>query len=40
MHDAHIFLENLLAANPACELFFNTIELMDKELRRLGLLSS
>jgi hypothetical protein len=39
MHDAHIFLENLLAANPACEMFFNTIELVAKDLRRLGLRS-
>jgi len=40
MHDAHIFLENLLAANPACDLFFITIERMSKELRRLAVLSS
>ena len=36
MHDAQIFLDNLLAANPACEMFFNTIDLMTHELRRMG----
>ena len=36
MHDAQIFLDNLLAANPACEIFFNTIDLMAHELRRMG----
>ncbi|CAN1551070.1 hypothetical protein MCEMAEM4_02194 [Burkholderiaceae bacterium] len=40
MHDPHIFLENLLAANPACALFLKTIDCIDKELRRLGLISS
>lgn len=37
MHDAQIFLENLLAAKPACEMFFNTIERVAKDLHRLGL---
>ena len=40
MHEAPIFLENLLAANPACELLFNTIALTDRELRRLGVLTA
>jgi len=40
MLDAAIFLETLLAANPACELLFNTIVLTDKELRRLGVLAA
>lgn len=37
MHDPQVFLENLLAANPACEMFFNTIELVALDLRRLGI---
>ncbi len=37
MHDAQIFLENLLAAKPACEIFFDTLELVAQDLRRLGL---
>lgn len=36
MHDAQIFLDNLLAANPACEMFFNTIDLTAHELRSMG----
>ena len=36
MHDAQIFLENLLAANPACEMFYNTTERVALDLRRLG----
>jgi hypothetical protein len=36
MHDAQVFLENLLAANPACEMFYNTVELIALDLRRLG----
>lgn len=36
MHDAQVFLENLLAANPACEMFYNTIELIALDLRRLS----
>jgi len=39
MQDAQIFLENLLAAKPACEMFFDTIERVAQDLRRLGLTS-
>ena len=38
MNDAQAFLENLLAAKPACEMFFNTIESVALELRRLGVI--
>ena len=36
MNDAQAFLENLLAAKPACEMFFHTIESVALDLRRLG----
>lgn len=36
MHDAQIFLENLQEARKACELFFDTIDGVASELRRLG----
>lgn len=39
MHDAQVFLENLLAAKPACDMFFNTIDQVALELRRLGLIA-
>lgn len=37
MHDAQIFLESLLAALQACEMFFKTIEAIQAETQRLGL---
>ena len=37
MHDAQVFLENLLAANPACEMFYNTTEHVALDLHRLGI---
>jgi hypothetical protein len=39
MHDAQVFFENLMAANPACEMFYNTSELVALELRRLGVIT-
>lgn len=36
MHDAQIFLESLLESRQACMLFFETIDKVDQELRRLG----
>jgi hypothetical protein len=33
------FFENLMAANPACEMFYNTSELVALELRRLGVIT-
>ena len=36
MHDAQVFLDSLLAAQSACELFFETIEKVDAQLTRLG----
>lgn len=36
MHDAQIFLESLLESRKACALFFETIEKVAQELRRLG----
>ncbi len=36
MHDARIFLESLKEARQACELFFDAIDSVDKELQRLG----
>jgi uncharacterized protein YutE (UPF0331/DUF86 family) len=37
MYDAQVFLESLLAAQSACELFFGTIEQVDAQLVRLGI---
>jgi len=37
MHDAQIFLDSLLAAQQACELFFQVIENVQAETVRLGL---
>ena len=37
MQDAQLFLESLLAANPTCELFYNTIAAVEAELKRLGI---
>jgi hypothetical protein len=39
MHDAQLFLENLLAAAPACDMFFKTLEQVTQDLRRLGLVA-
>lgn len=39
MHDAQVFFENLLAANPACEMFYNISELVALDLRRLGVIT-
>jgi uncharacterized protein YutE (UPF0331/DUF86 family) len=39
MHDAQVFFENLMAANPACEMFYNTSELVALDLRRLGVIT-
>lgn len=36
MHDAQVFLESLMEANKACELFFSTIDAVVGELHRLG----
>jgi len=36
MQDAEIFLESLLAAREACELFFDVIDKVSSELQRLG----
>lgn len=36
MHDAQIFLESLLESRQACALFFETIDKVAQELRRLG----
>ena len=36
MQDAQLFLESLLAANPTCELLYNTITAVEVELKRLG----
>lgn len=36
MQDAEIFLESLLSARQACELFFNVIDKISSELQRLG----
>lgn len=37
MHDAQTFLDNLLAAQDACELFFQVIRNVQAECMRLGL---
>jgi len=37
MQDEQLFLDSLLAAYVACELFFMTIDKVDAELKRLGL---
>lgn len=37
MHDAQTFLESLLAARQACEVFFDVIENVQAEIVRLGL---
>lgn len=37
MHDAQAFLENLLAAQQACHMFFEIIENVQAETNRLGL---
>ena len=37
MHDAQLFLESLLAANPACEMLYQTIARVEAELQRIGL---
>jgi len=39
MHDAQVFFENLMAANPACVMFYNTSELVALDLRRLGVIT-
>lgn len=39
MQDAQLFLENLLAANPTCELFYNTLTSVETELKRLGVVA-
>jgi len=39
MHDAQVFFENLMAANPACEMFYKTSELVALDLRRLGVIT-
>lgn len=36
MQDPQIFLENLLSARQACELFFSVINKVSHELQRLG----
>ena len=36
MHDAQVFLESLLEARKACELFFDTVDKVSQELERLG----
>lgn len=36
MHDAQVFLDSLLEARGACEVFFNTIDQVAQELQRLG----
>ncbi len=40
MHDPQLFLESLVQAREACELFFLTIERVTAELDRLGLIRS
>jgi uncharacterized protein YutE (UPF0331/DUF86 family) len=37
MHDPQVFLDSLLSARSACELFFSTIDHVDAQLARLGI---
>jgi phytoene dehydrogenase-like protein len=36
MQDTQLFLDSLLAANPTCGMFYNTIAAVEAELKRLG----
>ena len=38
MHDAQVFLDSLLEAREACEMFFSTIDQVVRELERLGVI--
>ena len=37
MHDPQAFLDSLLSARSACELFFSGIDQVDAQLARLGI---
>lgn len=37
VHDAQVFLDSLLAAHAACELFFSTVEQVAAQLERRGI---
>ena len=37
MHDPQAFLDSLLSARSACELFFSVIDQVDAQLARLGI---
>ena len=37
MHDPQVFLDSLLSARSACELFFSVIDQVDAQLARLGI---
>ncbi|MEI7786593.1 MAG: hypothetical protein WCK08_19560, partial [Betaproteobacteria bacterium] len=37
MHDLQVFLDSLLSARSACELFFSTIDHVDAQIARLGI---